>query len=454
MSQISVRPFRSAANLAVALFVLVLPVTAWAQVNWGNQRSVGGIVVDADGAVRQPTAAERQEILAQLRAQPEQVPPELKLNTKFRKISLRALEAALADAASNGGNLPDGVLYLAGLQRVQFILVYPEQNDIVLAGPGEGWKFDQDGNAVGVTTGLPAVRLDDLLVALRTVEAARTQGISVSIDPTAEGRQKFEEFMAAQRTFNAAVLPVAARALGPQQVTLTGVPTDSHFARVLFAADYRMKRLAMNLEKAPIAGLPGYLDMLKSKGQLPGTAMPRWWMACNYEPLARSGDRLAWEIRGQGVKAMTEDEVVAADGTVQGTGQADPIAKKWADLLTEHYTALAAKDTTLAQLRNLMDLCVAAAVIQREDLVGLSGGGAFSLLASPDSKLAVGQLPAPRTVDPQCSFLKIGRNYVITASGGVQIESWEVASKSVVAPQMKSVHAEGVPQAGKAWCWN
>jgi len=57
-----------------------------------------------------------------------------------------------------------------------------------LAGPGEGWKFDQDGNAVGVTTGLPAVRLDDLLVALRTVEAARTEGISVSIDPTADGR--------------------------------------------------------------------------------------------------------------------------------------------------------------------------------------------------------------------------------------------------------------------------
>lgn len=454
MSQISVRPF-SSAKLALALFVFVLPAVASAQINWGGTgRAVGGIVIDSDGAVRQPTAPERQEILAQLRAQPEQVPPELKLNTKFRKVSLRALEAALADAAGNGGKLPDGVLYLAGLQRVQFILVYPEQNDIVLAGPGEGWKFDQDGTAIGVTTGLPAVRLDDLLVALRTVEAAKTQGISVSIDPTAEGRQKFEEFMKAQRTFNAAVLPVAARALGPQQVTLTGVPTDSHFARVLFAADYRMKRLAMNLEKAPIPGLPGYLDMLKSKGQLPGTAMPRWWMACNYEPMARSGDRLAWEIRGQGVKALTEDEVVAADGTVQGTGQADPTAKKWADLLTEHYTALAAKDPTLAQLRNLMDLCVAAAVIQREDLVGLAGGSSFSLLASPDSKLAVGQSPAPRTVEPQCSFLKIGRNYVITASGGVQIDSWEVASKNVVAPQLKSVHSEGTPQAGKAWWWN
>jgi hypothetical protein len=453
MSQISVRPFH-AVRWALALLVFALPASAWAQINLGNQRAVGGIIVDASGAVRQPTVTERQEILSALRAHTQQIAPELKQNTKFRKVSLRALEAALTEAASNGSQLPDHVLYLAGLQRVQYILVYPEQNDIILAGPGEGWKFDQDGNAVGVTTGLPAVRLDDLLVALRTVEAARTEGISVSIDPTAEGRQQFEEFMQSQRTFNAAVLPVAARALGPQQVTLTGVPTESHFARVLFAADYRMKRLAMNLEKAPIAGMPGYLDMLKSKRQLPGTAMPRWWMACNYEPLARSGDRLAWEIRGQGVKALTEDEIVADDGSVQGTGQADPTAKQWADLLTKHYTALSSKDPTLAQLRNLMDLCVVAAVIQREDLVGLSGGTGFPLLASPDSSLAVGQLPTPKTVEPQCSFLKIGSNYVITASGGVLIESWEVAANSVVAPQLKSVHAEGTPQTSNAWWWN
>jgi hypothetical protein len=35
-------------------------------------------------------------------------------------------------------------------------------------------------------------------------------------------------------------------AFGPQKITITGVPANSHFARVLTAADYRMKRLAMN----------------------------------------------------------------------------------------------------------------------------------------------------------------------------------------------------------------
>ena len=452
MSQFSIRPF-PAVSWALALLVFAVPATAWAQINLSG-RAVGGIVVDADGAVRQPTANDRKELLDFLRRQPEQIAPELKLNTNFRKVSLRALQKALADAVNNPEELPDAVRYLAGLQRVQYILVYPEQNDIVLAGPGEGWRFDEEGNAVGVTTGLPVVRLDHLLVALRTVENARTEGISVSIDPTAEGRLRFDQLIKSQRVFSPAVLPAAAQALGPQQVTLTGVPPDSHFAHVLFAADYRMKRLAMNLEKAPIPGLPGYLDLLKSRKQLPGSAIPRWWLACNYEPLARSDDRLAWEIRGQGVKAMTEDEIVAADGTVQGTGREDPTAKQWADLLTQHYTPLSAKDPTLAQLRNLMDLCVVAAVIQREDLVGLAGGNGFPLLARPDSTFAVAQLPAPKTLEPQCSFVRIGRNYVITASGGVLIESWQVASNHEVSPQLKAVHAEGSPRTEQTWWWN
>ena len=85
----------------------------------------------------------------------------------------------------------------------------------MLAGPGEGWKVDDNGNYVGVTTGRPVLRLEDLVVALRTVENARQGGISVSIDPTAEGRQQFERYMRTQKTFNPAVLGGIEKALGP-----------------------------------------------------------------------------------------------------------------------------------------------------------------------------------------------------------------------------------------------
>ncbi len=50
------------------------------------------------------------------------------------------------------------------------------------------------------------------------------------------------------------------KALGRQQVTFTGVPATSHFASVLVAADYRMKRLAMNFEPSPVRGMPSFLQ--------------------------------------------------------------------------------------------------------------------------------------------------------------------------------------------------
>src|SRR5690606_7337347 len=157
---------------------------------------------------------------------------------------------------------------------------------------------------------------------------ARQGGITCSIDPTAEGRQQFEAFMARQKKFDPAVLNGIEKALGPQQISLTGVPTNRRLARMLVASDYHMKRIAMKLDPSPVAGLPSFIDMLKSRGQL-DNMMPRWWMACNYEPVAKTADGLAWEIRGPGVKVMTEDELIGSDGSVKGTGKVNPIAQKW-----------------------------------------------------------------------------------------------------------------------------
>jgi hypothetical protein len=206
--------------------------------NFGFDRAVGGILVDAEGVVRQTTVEDRAALLALMRNQTAVAQPELGQNVGLRSISLRGLEKAIADAqATNGGRLPDAVKYLGGLQRVQYILVYPERGDIVLAGPGEGWRVDDNGMVVGVKSGRPVLRLDDLAVAFRTANTARTQGISVSIDPTPEGRQRFDAVLKNQHSFDRAVIKQLADAFGPQQVTFSGIPTNTHFARILFAAD-------------------------------------------------------------------------------------------------------------------------------------------------------------------------------------------------------------------------
>jgi hypothetical protein len=458
MSQMTAQGFRGSILVRIGVMTAILAVTAvpaWAGLaGFNNNRAVGGIVVDADGVVRQATPVDHDNYLRFLREETQKVDPKLNDPVALRKVSLRGLEAAIAQAVGAGEELPDSVRYLAGLQRIQYVFVYPEQNDIVIAGPGEGWKVGDGGSIVGVTTGRPVLLLDDLIVALRTVQAARTEGISVSIDPTKEGRRRFDALISQQRNFTPQVVGQIAKAMGPQEVTYTGIPTNSHFSRILVAADHQMKRLAMKLDASPVRGLVSYLDLLKAKNQLPGSATPRWWMACNYEPLARSNDRLSWELRGTGVKAMTEDEFIAADGNVQGTGRADPVAKQWADQLTAHFEELSKQDSVFGELRNLMDLCVVAALIQREDLAGLAGVEGFPMLTGKDTGYKIEEWFAPQAISTQCSYLKIGRNYVITASGGVQIESWEVASKQQVRPEVSEVRAKATPASDESWWWN
>jgi NADH-quinone oxidoreductase subunit D len=92
------------------------------------------------------------------------------------------------------------------------------------------------------------------------------------------------------------------QALGPQKISVTGVPETSHFARALVAADFRMKRLGMGFERAPVDGLPSFLDMFSGRTAGLQNMMPRWWLAPNYEPIRRDAEGLAWELRGSGVK--------------------------------------------------------------------------------------------------------------------------------------------------------
>ena len=143
--------------------------------------------------------------------------------------------------------------YLAGMQRVQYVFVFPEQQDIVLAGPGEGWKMNDEGEIVGVTTNRPVMLLDDLLVALRSIEAAQQSGISCSIDPRKEGLVKLQALLQNRPVLGDDPSPMIAaieEALGPQTITVAGVPETTHFARVLVAADYRMKRLGDGFRRA------------------------------------------------------------------------------------------------------------------------------------------------------------------------------------------------------------
>ncbi len=437
-------------GLLVVMAVAMLQPAANAQ-SFTNERAVGGISIDTDGVLNNATVDDLGMLSRFWKQHMGEVPAELAGTTPLRKVSLRGLEAAIQEHTAAGRALPDDIRYLAGLQQIRYVFVYPEQGDIVLVGPGEGWKVDAKGNVVGATNGRPAMHLEDLLVALRTAQQAARGGISCSIDPTAEGMARFQKSATAiRRMAPAQAASALQQALGPQQITVQGIPATSHFARVLVAADYRMKRLAMKFDAPPIRGLPAYLDMISASGSK--DAFPRWWLEPNYEPIVVSPDGLAWELRGASVKAMTAQDFFAAGGQRQKTVKASPMAQRWADNMTEHYDELAVAEPIFGELRNCMELAIVSALIAKERLTERAG---YSMPVLMDgNQVAVTAMPAPRHVDSKVSMVRKRGGWVISASGGVMVNSWRIADRTTQDAAPAAVRAKAAATEHTEWWWN
>lgn len=419
-----------------------------------SRSAVGGISVSTDGVLDNATVDATGRLQKFLRESVTPAPGGMHQAAPLRKVSLRRLEAAVAQCVHDGKPLADEMLYLAGLQEIRYVLVYPEQNDIVLAGPGEGWRVDDRGTVVGINTGRPVMLLDDLLVALRTARGAQQQAISCSIDPLPEGVARLRAYVNRLKDIGnpRETISNIEQALGPQKITVTGVPDSSHFARVLVAADYRMKRIAMNFEPSPVAAIPSFLEMVRAKGRGLANVMPRWWLEPRYESVMRSPDHLAWELRGATVRAMTEEDFFADSGQRTQTGRANAIAQRWADLMTEHYDQLALADPVFGQLRNCMEMAVVAAVVVREDLTVKAGYSMPTLLDPTDVEIQ--KFPAPKQVDTRASAIKKGRNWIISASGGVEINSYAVIQNVVENEDLATTRAQAAANDETAWWWN
>ncbi len=422
---------------------------------------VGGVKIDAQGAVNNVSQLERDGQLNALRQTVQQPIGNLADKTELRMISLSKLQSEIARCVSEDKPLSEEVLFLAGLQRVEYVFVYPEQHDIVLAGPAEGWVVRQDATVVGQTSGRPVLHLEDLLVALRSTEASREQAISVSIDPTPEGEARLNRLLAQFRATGSSVNPAAMEgamreAFGPQMVTLTTVANDSRTAQTLVAADYRMKRLAMNLEESPVVGLPSYLSMIRDRNAGQGV-QPRWWMACDYDAILHSQDRLAWQLTGTGIKAMTEDELVDLQGARTGTGRANKMAQRWADLFTEKFDELCVHNAAFGDLRNVMDLAIVATVISGHQLEQVAGCE-IGLLKGQAGQLPTPSWETPKTITPECSFIRGQTGWVVSASGGVEINPWQVVSQRAKSDDgVLAVYARatqhGAAGNGETWWW-
>jgi hypothetical protein len=421
-----------------ALAVLFsLPSVGFSQI---SQQGQAGVIVDANGVLTMAYYNDdggqltRQRMVAAKAA----LDPDVARKSKLRMVSLTRLEKAMAD----GRNLTSEMRYLAGLTRIQYVFFYPDSGDVVLAGPAEGWYSDLSGRVVGLSTGLPVLELQDLVVALRAYSPGgdSKRAIGCSIDPTKEGLSRLQQFLnSAKGGFSSqaeaeaqapAIVEGIRESLGMQQVRFMGVPATTHFAQVMLEADYRMKLIGIgdpshDFSKGRLA--------LKSFAQIADAAaishkaLNRWWFMPEYQCVRLSEDRLAIELVGQGVKLVGEDEVVGADGQRARTGSTGGASHKFTLGFTKKYAQLAQFVPVYAQLRNLIDMAVVAAHIQKQDYYNKAG---WDLpVFGDEQQFPVETYQTPTQVESAVtSFMKQNR-LVTPVGGGVRIEA-ELALES------------------------
>jgi hypothetical protein len=385
--------------------------------------NLSGIAIDANGVLRMQVVSDPggQLMRERIAAAKTALNPKLRAYSKLRKISLNRLERAVVDCQ---GTLSEEMRYLAGLLRVRYVFYYPETKDIVLAGPAEGWATDPVGRVVGIGSGQPVVQLQDLVVALRAYPP-KGPGVSLigcSIDPTPEGLAAMQQF---RRSTGSIATPADTEfivnglrtSLGYQKVSINGVSPKTHFAQVMVEADYRMKLIGIGLERPPVR-LASYVDLARSGiGQ---NALQRWYFVPNYQCVRVADDQAAMELVGDGVKLVGEDEMVTGGGERRKANRPNKASQAFVLGFTRQYPELAARSPVYGELRNLIDLAIAAAYIHEQEYYAKAG---WSLAYFGDEKaFSVETYNVPQTVETAVNAIWKGGRLLTPVGGGISIQ--------------------------------
>ena len=467
----------------IDLIVSTVATETWSE-NGGGQAEVRpfptGVLVDAGGMLRlksqvaadakgalagdvgggKDLAARRGDASARLVNQPRRASKA----SALRYVSLPRLEKEIARRQAAHLKLDAEMLTLAGLQRVQYVFVYPESGDLVLAGPAGDWAIDADGRIVSKATQEPVVRLDDLLVLFRRGENAANSHFGCSINPRQAALAQTQAFLASSSKKplepgqRKQWLSDLRDTVGRQDIEIFGIDPASRVARVLVEADYHMKLVGMGLAE----GVDGVESYLKSIHLKPGEAPPamsvlRWWFTLNYDNIAKSEAKDAFELVGQGVRVLSENEMLAAQGQRVHTGQSDPLNRQFADSFTAHFAELSKKYPVYCELRNIFDLAMAVAMIQTEGLAEKVGWKP-TLLAN-GTKLRLPEGAVPREVETVINHRVINQRTIFAGvSGGVMVAPGDVLQNVSANESAGTTIERAVPApkglANEAWWWD
>ena len=416
---------------------------------WGASQDKAGVLVDPNGMLSFLSREDRTRRLSALgvRARVADLNQDMARASSMRLVSLTRLEKEVAQRLDQGERVLATMKHLAGLSQVRYLFIYPDEGEIVIGGPAEGWHFNELGEPVGVASGRPTLQLDDLVTVLRTFSDGGNSVFSCSIVPRSSGLKATREY--ADRSAARGPLPAGGgvknfvnelqKRLGEQDVVLEGIPEHSRVARAIVEADYRMKLIGIGkLSGGP--DIPSYFDLLPAK--LPqATSDPtalRWWLTMKYDSVMHSANRDAFQIQGSSVRCLSENELINAQGQRQHTGKAEATNRQFAANFTAHYDQLASREPVFADVKNIFDLALVAALInhnEMDDRVGWNRG-----------VFAINGAYQPTLFEPARTVMSVvnhrvysGREIVIQVAGGVTANLMSVVTDKTIVRQVDRV---------------
>jgi hypothetical protein len=421
----------SAAQLISLIKTVTGTETDWEDTEEAKKQPIywpPGIEVDPNGLLRGLTHEEKGQTLSGLghRAREADLNTDMRAKSSLRLVSLTRLEKELAKKLAEGRSVPETMQHLAGITQVRYVFVYPDTQEVVIAGPAEGWKYDATGRAVARESGRPSLFLDDLVTVLRTFSPRGAGYFNCQILPREEGLRRIQQFVqdsTSRGPIDASQVGAWTKRLqqelGLQDVDINGVPVESRIAQVIFEADYRLKLIGIGKLHAG-HGIPSYFDILPKVGAVKTQKMDalRWWLSMKYDAVTHSPDRNVFQIEGSAVLCQSENEKISAQGQRVHTGTSEAANKIFAESFTDHYSELAADDPVFADLQNIFDLSLVAALLSDNrvpdrvgwDLGVFAAGGAYQ----------------PTTFQPPKTIQSVvnhrvynGKDIVVQVAGGV-----------------------------------
>ena len=117
----------------------------------GRNGAVGGIDIDAAGVVQRADIKHQHELRNRWRdltAIETGIDSRTADATDMRIVSLSRLDRAVQKRLDAGEPLTPDMLFLAGMQRVEYVLADPDSYDVLIAGPAGPWKANEAGDVV------------------------------------------------------------------------------------------------------------------------------------------------------------------------------------------------------------------------------------------------------------------------------------------------------------------